>query len=262
MTVWWQGRLVGFDVESTSAEPETARIVTAAVVAVGAGLATESMTLLVNPGVPIEPGATEVHGITNEHAQEHGLPAADAVTGLLITLETYLKAGAPLVAFRAPFDLTILDREARRYGLAPLQDRAKLRVIDPFVLDKHLDRYRKGSRKLDAICAHRDATLDGAHDAAYDALAAARLAYRIGQRGEIVRRVRNAAEGREKAALKREWEAVRHDLDLLHEFQARIAYAEAVRLAEYFRSQGQHEDAAGVRPEWPVVPVDAARAAA
>lgn len=252
---WWKGRLVGFDIESTSAEVETARIVTAAIVVAGGGLATETLTLLANPGVDIEPGATEVHGITNERARAEGQAAAEVVAAILSTLAPYLEAGAPLCAFSARFDLTILDREARRHGLVPLQDRAPLRVVDGLVIDKHLDRFRRGSRKLDAICEHHGVILDDAHEASADALAAARLAWCLGARGEVVRRVRGRRDAIELAALRREWEAVRDDLERLHGAQREWAFEQATSLREYFAGRGQAEDAASVRTDWPIVPL-------
>ncbi len=258
---WWRGRLVGFDIESTAAEPETARIVTAALIVAGGGVATETLTLLADPGVEISEGATAVHGITNERARAEGKPAAEVVAVILDTLAIYLQGGAPLCIYQARFDLTILDREAARYGLVPLQDRVSLRVVDGLVLDKHLDRFRRGSRKLDAVCEHRGAVLDAAHDAASDALAAARLAWVIGARGEVVRRVRNANDGRELAALKNEWAVVRGDLDLLHRAQQKWAAEQARSLHDYFTGKGQHEDAASVSTDWPLVPF-AERAAA
>jgi len=261
MPEWWQGRLVGYDCESTSADPETARIVTAALIVAGGGVVTETLTLLADPGVEISEGAIAVHGVTNERARAEGKPAAEVVAVILDTLAIYLQGGAPLCIYRAPFDLTILDREAARYGLVPLQDRVSLRVIDGLVLDKHLARYRRGSRKLDAVCEHRGCVLDAAHDAASDALAAARLAWVIGARGEVVRRVRNANDGRELAALKREWEYARHDLDLLHAAQVRWAAEQSRSLREYFAAKGEHENAASVQDEWPMVPMPARVAA-
>jgi DNA polymerase III epsilon subunit-like protein len=263
VTAWWEGRLVGLDVESTGVDIETDRIVTAAVVACGGGVATESLTLLADPGVDIPEAATAVHGITTERARSEGQPAGQVVAAVLVALEAHLHHGRPLVVMNARFDLTLLDREARRYGLVPLQDRVDLLVVDPSVCDKHLDRYRRGSRKLDAICEHYGAGLDEAHDAGADALAACRLAWCIGKRGQVVRRVRNGVDAREKGALVREWEAVRHDLPRLHAAQQRWAHEQAVGLAAHFRSQGAAAkgDPDGVRAEWPIVPA-AARAAA
>jgi DNA polymerase-3 subunit epsilon len=259
VTAWWQGRMCAFDVETTGVDVETARIVTAAVVLVGGGVVPEPMTLLIDPGVEIPAEATAIHGISTEKARADGLPAANALMGLRAVLEVAIDAGYPIVSFNARFDLTVLDRELRRHGLAPL---SPARVVDPLLLDKHLDRYRKGSRKLDAICAHRGAVLDGAHEAASDAIAAARLAWVIAAKGVVVRRVRNAQEGREKAALVREWERVRNDVDLLHDFQVRVAREQALGLAQHFREAGK-PGADEVRTEWPICPpLDAGRAAA
>ncbi len=67
-------------------------------------------------------------------------------------------AGRPLVVMNAPFDLTLLDRELRRHrasSLARYLQNVSLCVLDPRVLDKHLDRYRKGRRTLTDLCALR-----------------------------------------------------------------------------------------------------------
>jgi DNA polymerase-3 subunit epsilon len=61
---------------------------------------------------------------------------------------------------------------------------APLLVVDPRVLDKHLDRYRKGRRTLTDLCAHYGVVLNGAHDAAADATAAMLLVRAIGSRFE------------------------------------------------------------------------------
>jgi DNA polymerase III subunit epsilon len=149
----------------------------------------------------------------------------------------------------------VLDREQRRHGIerSPLAPADFGPVIDPLLIDKHLDRYRKGSRKLVAICEHYGAKLDDAHEAGSDALAAARAAWVLGAKGEIVRRVWDAKTGAEKAALVREWAEVRNDARMLHDAQVRWAYDQAISLQDYFRKQGQTEDAESVRTDWPVV---------
>lgn len=251
---WWEGRMVAFDLETTAADPEEARIVTAAVALCGGGQPTETKTWLADPGVEIPEEAAAVHGITTEHARAEGRPAEEVVREVVTHLAVELaRSGGPLVIFNARYDLTVADRECRRYGVPLLQDRHfNLLVVDPLVIDKWLDRYRKGSRKLEAICGHYGATLDDAHDASFDALAAARLAWCVGAKGQVVRQVWNAEMGREKAALVSEWERVRGDLFHLHAAQRRWAHEQAVGLAEHFRSKG--EDASGVRTEWPLIP--------
>jgi DNA polymerase-3 subunit epsilon len=84
----------------------------------------------------------------------------------------------PVVVYNAPFDLTLLDEELRRYALSPLVAPGGRTgpVIDPLVLDRALDRYRRGKRTLEAACGVYGVVLDGAHDAGADALAAVRVA--------------------------------------------------------------------------------------
>lgn len=250
MTAWWQGRMAAFDVESTGVDYETDRIVTAAVALCGGGLETRTVSLMADPGIEIDEGASLVHGITTEQARAEGEPAAQVVAAVLDALRPAVERGWPIVAFNARFDLTMLDREARRYDLEPLGD---VLVVDPLVIDKHLHRYRRGSRKLDAQCEHYAVVLDEAHEAAADAVAAARVAYRIGQRGQVIRRARTTADAVELAAMQREWEAMRSDLPKLHAAQVRWAAEQAASLEDYFRSKGTLESP--VERAWPVVPV-------
>lgn len=57
----------------------------------------------------------------------------------------------------ARYDLSLLDRECRRYAVESISELlgdAPAPVIDPLVIDKHVDKYRKGKRALHALCAH------------------------------------------------------------------------------------------------------------
>ncbi len=252
MTPWWQGRMAALDVESTGVSVEDDRIITVCVALVGGGLPTDSLSLVADPGIEVPDAAAEIHGYTTARVRAEGGPSVEVLRVIRAALEPAAAAGYPLVAMNARFDCTILDRELRRHGLDPLPP---MRVVDPYVLDRHLDKFRRGPRKLDALCEHYGATLDEAHDAASDALAAARLAWVIGARGEVVRRVRNANDGRELAALKREWAVVRGDLELLHRAQQKWAAEQARSLREYFAAQGEPEKAASVQDDWPLVPL-------
>lgn len=179
---WHLGRLCAFDVESTGVDVETARIVTAALTTVGADRPTDSVTWLADPGVEIPAEASAVHGVSTEHAREFGRPAIEVVGEIVGLLAEQVRSGVPVVAMNARYDLTVLDREARRHGLLPLADLvgdAPLLVVDPYVIDKQVDRYRRGKRTLTALCEHYGVKLgDDAHDAAADALAAVQVAYR------------------------------------------------------------------------------------
>ncbi|MFJ8309440.1 MULTISPECIES: 3'-5' exonuclease [unclassified Streptomyces] len=186
MTCWYEGPLAAFDTETTGVDVEEDRIVSAAlVVQDGPGARPRATRWLVNPGVPVPAGATAVHGLTDEHLQLNGRWPSPVMEEIAKGLAEQCAARRPLVIMNAPFDLTLLDRELRRHRAACLDhylDGDPLRVLDPRVLDKHLDRYRKGRRTLTDLCAHYGVTLEGAHDAAADALAALEVVRAVGRR--------------------------------------------------------------------------------
>ncbi|MER5480903.1 3'-5' exonuclease [Streptomyces sp. NPDC002734] len=183
---WHHAPLIGFDLETTGTDPHEARIVTAAVLEVREGEVAGRREWLADPGMEIPAEAVAVHGITNERVAASGLPAdrvADEVAGVLTG---YWQSGIPVVVYNAAFDLTLLSAELRRHGLPSLRERLggqdPAPVIDPYTVDREVDRYRRGKRTLEAVCAEYGVPLDGAHDASADALAAARLARAIAER--------------------------------------------------------------------------------
>jgi DNA polymerase-3 subunit epsilon len=183
---WFTGPLASFDTETTGVDVETDRIVSAAlVVQLAPGAAPQAATWLADPGVPIPDGARAVHGITDEHVRAEGRPPHTVVAEIARALGEQARAGTPLVVMNAPYDLTLLDRELRRHRGASLADflgGAELVILDPRVLDKHIDRYRKGRRTLTDLCAHYGVELAGAHDASADATAAMGLVRTIAAR--------------------------------------------------------------------------------
>ncbi|MFG1659032.1 exonuclease domain-containing protein [Micromonospora chersina] len=185
---WHLGPLCPFDIESTGVDVENDRVVTATVARIQPGRDTQIRSHLIAVDVDIPEGATAVHGITTEHARANGKPAREVLDAVAADLADALAAGTPVVGCNLAYDFTILDRELRRHGLPTLEDRLCgwiTPVIDVFVIDKAVDRYRPGGRKLVDLCSHYGVRIDGAHDAEFDALAAARVAYRIGQRAHM-----------------------------------------------------------------------------
>jgi DNA polymerase-3 subunit epsilon len=231
---WHKGMMAAFDVESTSADPETARIVTACVVHLdGSGTQPpESETWLIDPGTDIPAEAAAIHGITTGHARAHGQAPHIALECIATAVSAAARAGIPVIAFNAPYDLTVLDRDTRRHALEPFGEHfpPDAVVIDPYVLDKKLDPFRKGKRTLTACCEHYGVKLDGAHDAAADAIAAARLAWRIAQRYPALASM---------------------PLDELHELQVKARAEQAASFQDYLRRQGKTEVIDGT---WPMKP--------
>lgn len=189
-TPWAQAGMVGFDLETTGVDPATARIMTASTVYVRPGQPPTTRDWLADPGCEIPAEATAVHSITTEHARTHGRPHAEVVNDAISTLLGYARDGVPLVIFNAPYDLTVLDRRAVEHGqptliATALDLRLPVLIIDPLVIDRRMDPYRKGPRKLTHLCQQVydiPLTDSEAHGSAADALAACRLAWRLAQR--------------------------------------------------------------------------------
>lgn len=176
----WAERIACFDLETTGIDVRTSRIVSACVAELDAeGNVVHRRDWLANPGIPIPEQAAAVHGITTEKAVEEGAPAAAVVQEIVDTIRAVLAQSLPLVVYNAPYDLSLLYHEAVRYGLEPITEPQP--IIDPLVIDKELDRYRKGKRTLELTSAHYHVALDNAHDAGSDAIAAARVAQVLGR---------------------------------------------------------------------------------
>lgn len=183
---WSDGRMVAIDFETTGTDPTDARIVAAAFVAVGGDEPVVTGTWIVDPSVDIPAEAAAIHGITTDRARAEGCAPVAALTDIVNALNDHVGTGLPVVAFNARYDLTVLDRECTRHDVAlptvlsgDLARGQLAPVIDPYVIDKQMDRYRRGKRTLPALCQHYRVRHDGPHQAANDALAAARLAWRL-----------------------------------------------------------------------------------
>jgi DNA polymerase-3 subunit epsilon len=219
---WHSGSLLGFDTETTGVDTANDRIVTAAVVD-----GDDVRTWTIDPGVDIPAEASAVHGITTEQARATGIEPRLALAEIAGEIHRAAVTGVPVVAYRAGFDLTLLSHELERHGL-PQPEWERLHVIDPLVLDKRCDRYRRGKRTLAAACGHYGVELVEAHSAAADALACVGLARVIGQRYPDVAAMACAE---------------------LHLAQVGWHAEDAASLEAYFRRQGRVES---VERRWPL----------
>lgn len=247
MTPWWLGPVAPYDLETTGVNTREDRIVTGYVATIlgrdRGRVVVPGTQVLINPGVPIPPEASRVHGVTDEIAQRKGCPPADGVYSLVKSLSNALKAGIPVAGFNVPFDFTLLYWECLRHGVPTVAEMMGYPpsapvgpIVDAHVLDKQVDRYRPGSRKLDdskgpGVASHYGVSLgERAHTADADAVAAALVAITIGER------YANTLPG---------------DLLSLHRAQKMWRAEQAAGLQKYLRTKGGKPEAY-VDPCWPL----------
>jgi DNA polymerase-3 subunit epsilon len=157
--------MLGFDLESTGVDPHTALPVSYALVGFEGGDVMRSRSALINPGVPIPPEATAIHHITDEMVAD-APTLDDSLAQISAMLLDATKQGVPIVGMNISYDLTIVSR----FCLDVLPDPKP--VVDLLILDKYVDRYRRGSRTLSALAQHYSVPLGGdAHDASADVIA-------------------------------------------------------------------------------------------
>jgi DNA polymerase-3 subunit epsilon len=174
----WIGReLLLLDLETDAPEPSEAFIIQAAVVHVRPGQDSHRRSWLAQPRREIPAGAVAVHEISTERARAEGRP----ITEVLIEIKAALGAwrdDVVLIGANVCYDLTVLDREFGRH-----LDLGRLSIggpaVDTLLLDKRLDKWRKGSRRLKDTARHYGVDLRDAHDALADCEAAGRLAYKM-----------------------------------------------------------------------------------
>ena len=216
-----------FDLETTGRDPQAARIVTASVVLVAPdGAVINEWEWLADPGVEIPEAAAAVHGISTEKARAEGQAASDVVAELSAVLAELWAQGTPVLAFNAAYDLTVLAREGERHGVPWTEP---FPVLDPFILNKQVHKFRRGKRTLGALCEEYGVVLDAAHTSAADALATERLA----------------------TAMAEKFTKLQATASELHHAQIGWAAEQAASLQEYFR---RRDPDAVVDGTWPVHP--------
>lgn len=226
----WAQRLAVFDLETTGVDTANDRVVTACVAILDEnGTVRESRAWLADPGVPIPEAAARVHGVSTEQARAHGHPAAAVVADIRAALAAVFDAGVPLVAYNAAFDLTLLRAECLRHGIETLAEPSP--VIDPMIIDKAVDRYRKGKRTLELVAEHYGVPLDTAHAADADAIAAGRLAIAIARKYPS---------------------ELPDDVRALHEKQRTWAAEQAASFQEYLQRSGKLSQGEKIDGSWPV----------
>ncbi len=174
---WHTGSMVGFDLETTGPNPHEARVVTASIVLLdAAGQMRANAEWLVDPEVEIPAEAAAVHGVTTQQARTYGMDAATGLSEIVATLKDFMHHRVPIIAYNGVYDFTVLAAELARRDMPELNVTG---VIDPFVMDKYADTYRKGKRTLEVVCAHYEVALDNAHTSQADSIAAVQVCQAI-----------------------------------------------------------------------------------
>lgn len=167
---------MAFDLETTGVDRYKDVPVSFALVTVTAGMVSVTDASIVDPGREIPEGAARVHGITTGRARREGIPLAEAIQRVTEALVAASAKGVPVVGMKLDYDLTMVDACAQRsLGRGLLDAGFCGPVLDALVIDRHLDRFRKGKRTLVDLCTHYGVEIARAHDAEADAVAALRV---------------------------------------------------------------------------------------
>lgn len=141
---------------------------------------------IANPGVEIPAKSTAIHGMTTEDVERLGKDPEEVYEHVAQVIVDRWAHGIPIIAFNAGYDLIILDNNLRRHALLPLMERTDVHtrlVIDPLILDRGLDPYRKGKRKLVDLLKHYQIHIpESLHDAEVDTLATLHLLRKMVQK--------------------------------------------------------------------------------
>ncbi|HZL96830.1 MAG TPA: 3'-5' exonuclease [Vicinamibacterales bacterium] len=167
-TPWHEVPTVWIDTETTGVRPGVDRAVQVGLARFEGGKCVGSGVQLVNPGIPIPPEATAIHGITDERVAamptiEHLFREARALA---------LLDGAQPAAYNAPFD---------RHFVPPFGDDWTWQWLDALSLVRVVDRFVRGNgrHRLEAAAERHGVALPRAHNAEADAVAAGMLFYKL-----------------------------------------------------------------------------------
>ncbi|KAB1656342.1 hypothetical protein F8O01_10775 [Pseudoclavibacter chungangensis] len=179
--------LTVLDVKSSALDVEQGRIESAVLADVGRdGRVHAVRRWRVEPGEPIGAAESNVVRLGGERPDERLDDGGDAIVQIVEALRERFDAGLPVVAFHAARPFTVIDREARRHAVHPATPAP---VIDPFAIDKAVDPFRSGSRRLVETASSHGIPVDraNAHGPLFGVVVAGLLAWTLLDRfaGEI-----------------------------------------------------------------------------
>jgi DNA polymerase-3 subunit epsilon len=157
-------RFVAIDLETTGLDARSDAIVALAAIPFVAREPGPGLVTLVQPGRPIPPGSTAIHGITDAMVTD-----APRLEPALRALENAVGRDV-IVGHGLAFDLAVIARERRAHRLPPLSNR----TLDTLRLAAALHRDWV-DLSLDTVAARLGVTVEGRHSADGDAVAAGRI---------------------------------------------------------------------------------------
>lgn len=144
------------DVETTGLSPRTARVCELAAISFRGLERVGTMAELINPGVPIPPEVSRIHGITDAMVKDS--PRFDRVVLKLIDM----LESSVIVAHNAEFDMGFLKAECER-SWAKIPERP---VLDTLALARRNWKFK--SNRLGNIAAELNISCEGWHRALTD----------------------------------------------------------------------------------------------
>ena len=197
-----------FDTETTGVDALLDRVVELGAVSFAGGKRVDERRMRLNPGQPIPPGASAIHGISDRDVAGKP-PFAEVAERFAMYLDGRMHGGVLpwLAGYNATgFDVPLLNAEFARVGSSYRIDEG--RVVDPMLFVRwHLRHLR--SRSLENICAHFGIDAGRSHSALDDARATATLLFRLIDEGIIPKDVHAALQKQAvlKPQLEAEWKA-------------------------------------------------------
>ena len=167
MPEWIEMDIASLDTETTGLDFSDARVIEIGIVCFHKGQQIQEYSQLLDPEEPIPPEVVKTTKITDKDVA--GKPKFRDVAGKVMECLN----DRIFLAYNAPFDIGMLTVEFKRLGM----EMPPLTVIDPLVLARevlHLKSYRLG-----VVAEHLGISMERAHRAKDDAIAAAMVLYGI-----------------------------------------------------------------------------------
>lgn len=179
----YTGPLAGFDTETTGVKvhEDGTRVVTCALIMQDSSESEHKIIeWMMDPEIEIPTGASDVHGITTERARVEGMNYVAGLQKIADVMSYLITNRIPTTAYNGGFDVTLLRVEFLARDI-DFDDNLwnDLLMVDPLVMDKRIDTFRKGKRTLGVVSGLYGYDLSNAHEATADVLATMHVARRI-----------------------------------------------------------------------------------